>query len=210
MSSLAVTSPSVFPARSCGALRPRRIFGVEFRKNFITKRGFLDLPARAGARCGGVDALVHHDERWRGDQARYHATTPKFWPGFSRRSFCVRPCTSDASGSSRTCSAARWWSARLHFYFLAPVRRDVLVAGKYLAGLMTSIVLLLRKHRADVRWILRPLPGFRASRRFCSMDRDSDICSPTWASLRLRACRMARCSLGSGFGTRTRSSQPLF
>jgi ABC-type transport system involved in multi-copper enzyme maturation permease subunit len=29
----------------------------------------------------------------------------------------------------------------LHFYFLSPVRRDVLVIGKYLAGLVTSIVL---------------------------------------------------------------------
>src|SRR4030095_9884458 len=29
----------------------------------------------------------------------------------------------------------------LHFYFLSPVRRDVLVIGKYLAGLVTSIIL---------------------------------------------------------------------
>src|ERR671912_1017788 len=29
----------------------------------------------------------------------------------------------------------------LHFYFLSPVRREVLVVGKYLAGLVTSIVL---------------------------------------------------------------------
>ena len=29
----------------------------------------------------------------------------------------------------------------LHFYFLSPVRREVLVVGKYLSGLVTSIVL---------------------------------------------------------------------
>src|SRR5687767_89700 len=29
----------------------------------------------------------------------------------------------------------------LHFYFLSPVRREVLVVGKYLAGLVTSIIL---------------------------------------------------------------------
>src|SRR4029077_1293247 len=29
----------------------------------------------------------------------------------------------------------------LHYYFLSAVRRDVLVAGKYLSGLLTSIVL---------------------------------------------------------------------
>ncbi|HEX4901108.1 MAG TPA: hypothetical protein VFV61_11290, partial [Pyrinomonadaceae bacterium] len=29
----------------------------------------------------------------------------------------------------------------LHFYFLSPVRREVLVIGKYLSGLVTSIVL---------------------------------------------------------------------
>ena len=29
----------------------------------------------------------------------------------------------------------------LHFYFLSPVRREVLVVGKYLSGLVTSIIL---------------------------------------------------------------------
>jgi ABC-type transport system involved in multi-copper enzyme maturation permease subunit len=29
----------------------------------------------------------------------------------------------------------------LHYYFLSAVRRDVLVVGKYLSGLITSIVL---------------------------------------------------------------------
>src|SRR5687767_2531938 len=29
----------------------------------------------------------------------------------------------------------------LHYYFLSPVRREVLVAGKYLSGLVTSIIL---------------------------------------------------------------------
>lgn len=31
----------------------------------------------------------------------------------------------------------------LHYYFLAPVRREVLVAGKYFSGLVTSVVLFL-------------------------------------------------------------------
>jgi ABC-type transport system involved in multi-copper enzyme maturation permease subunit len=30
----------------------------------------------------------------------------------------------------------------LHYYFLTPIRRDLLVAGKYLAGLVTALVLL--------------------------------------------------------------------
>ncbi len=34
----------------------------------------------------------------------------------------------------------------LHFYFLSPVRREVLVVGKYLSGLVTSIVLVFSKH----------------------------------------------------------------
>ena len=29
----------------------------------------------------------------------------------------------------------------LHFYFLSPVRREVLVVGKYLSGLVTSVIL---------------------------------------------------------------------
>ncbi len=31
----------------------------------------------------------------------------------------------------------------LHYYFLSPVRREVLVAGKYISGLVTAIVLFV-------------------------------------------------------------------
>ena len=47
----------------------------------------------------------------------------------------------------------------LHYYFLSPVRREVLVAGKYLAGLVTAVVFLLREYCALLSRDVRALPG---------------------------------------------------
>jgi len=49
----------------------------------------------------------------------------------------------------------------LHYYYLTPLRREVLVAGKYLAGLASALVLFVsrRRSRSSDRPPLRPRPG---------------------------------------------------
>lgn len=44
----------------------------------------------------------------------------------------------------------------LHYYFLAPVRREVLVAGKFLSGLLTALVLFVPT--TAVSWVLLHVP----------------------------------------------------
>ena len=36
----------------------------------------------------------------------------------------------------------------LHFYLLAPIRREVLLVGKYLAGLIATVVIFTDQHGA--------------------------------------------------------------
>src|SRR6266567_5118912 len=53
----------------------------------------------------------------------------------------------------------------LHYYFLSAVRRDVLVAGKYISGLLTSIVLFTAVTVACMLLIFFP-HAYAASTRF--------------------------------------------
>lgn len=50
----------------------------------------------------------------------------------------------------------------LHYYFLSPVRREVLVAGKYISGLITSLILFVTMTALCVFLIYSPL-GYSAA-----------------------------------------------
>lgn len=50
----------------------------------------------------------------------------------------------------------------LHYYFLAPVRREVLVIGKYLSGLLTSLILFVSATAVSLLLLYLPL-GYSAS-----------------------------------------------
>lgn len=45
----------------------------------------------------------------------------------------------------------------LHYYFLSPVRREVLVAGKYISGLITSLILFVTMTALCIFFIYLPL-----------------------------------------------------
>jgi ABC-type transport system involved in multi-copper enzyme maturation permease subunit len=45
----------------------------------------------------------------------------------------------------------------LHYYFLSPVKREVLVAGKYISGLVTSLILFVTMTALAVFFIYLPL-----------------------------------------------------
>jgi ABC-type transport system involved in multi-copper enzyme maturation permease subunit len=47
----------------------------------------------------------------------------------------------------------------LHYYFLSPVRREVLVAGKYLSGLLASMLLFVTTTVASMLLLYLPLGG---------------------------------------------------
>ena len=59
----------------------------------------------------------------------------------------------------------------LHFYFLSPVRREVLVVGKYFSGLVTSIILFTATHRNLHAAALRSAFPFRERRASFLTDR---------------------------------------
>jgi ABC-type transport system involved in multi-copper enzyme maturation permease subunit len=50
----------------------------------------------------------------------------------------------------------------LHYYFLSPVRREVLVIGKYLSGLLTSLILFVSSTLVSLLLLYLPL-GYSAS-----------------------------------------------
>jgi ABC-type transport system involved in multi-copper enzyme maturation permease subunit len=50
----------------------------------------------------------------------------------------------------------------LHYYFLSPVRREVLVIGKYLSGLLTSLILFVSATAVSLILLYLPL-GYSAS-----------------------------------------------
>lgn len=52
----------------------------------------------------------------------------------------------------------------LHFYFLSPVRREVLVAGKYISGLLTSVILFTGTAIVTLSFLYFAL-GYSASMR---------------------------------------------
>src|ERR1041385_4056490 len=74
----------------------------------------------------------------------------------------------------------------LHFYFLSPVRRQVLVVGKYLSGLVTSIILFVGT--TIVSMLLLYLPHFpsQSSRFFFDGPGSGQLL--TYAGITILAC----------------------
>jgi len=52
-------------------------------------------------------------------------------------------------GISRTCFRGEMLEKTLHYYYLTPLRREVLVAGKYLAGLASALGAVREQHGAQ-------------------------------------------------------------
>jgi hypothetical protein len=134
MSSVALPAPDVDRSqlwKSQGA----SILAVELRKNFITKRGFwIYLLALAPAAIIWTHSIValnfgtsHGIER---DTEMMAGIFQMFFLRPALYFGCVGIFTYLFRGEvvERT----------LHYYFLSPVRREVLVGGKYLAGLITA------------------------------------------------------------------------
>ena len=74
----------------------------------------------------------------------------------------------------------------LHFYFLSPVRREVLVVGKYLAGLVTSIILFTSM--TIICMLLLYVPHFPSESARFFLDGQGMVQLLTYAGITMLAC----------------------
>jgi len=74
----------------------------------------------------------------------------------------------------------------LHFYFLSPVRREVLVVGKYLAGLVTSIILFTSM--TIICMLLLYIPHFPSESARFFLDGQGMTQLLTYAGITMLAC----------------------
>jgi ABC-type transport system involved in multi-copper enzyme maturation permease subunit len=112
------------------------ILGVELRKNFITKRGFwIYLLALAPAAIIWLHSLVMLR---RPEMSHPLSKDTEILAGIFQI-FFLRPAVYfGCVGIFTYLFRGEVVERTLHYYFLSPVKREVLIAGKYLAGLITS------------------------------------------------------------------------
>jgi hypothetical protein len=111
------------------------IFRTELRKNFITARGFwIYLLALAPAVIVWLHSAVAIMEGTRHGIGEDTQVMSGLFQIFFLRPAVYFGCVGIFTYLFRGEMVER----SLHYYFLAPVRREVLIAGKYLAGLVTA------------------------------------------------------------------------
>ena len=116
----------------------RAIFRLEIEKNFLGRRSILLyllalLPILPLALLA---PFTPPGREWQ-DFAQYNMIFAAFYGGLILRTVVFFGCAWIFMNLFRGEIVDR----SLHFYFLSPVRREVLVVGKYFSGLVTSIVL---------------------------------------------------------------------
>ena len=129
------------PRASSWALWTRQtlaILSLEIRKNFLSRRALL-LYLIAGAPLGllSLFALFRMPDDDAGSFANLSVAYAAIYGGLILRTLVFFGCAWVFMNLFRGEVVDR----SLHYYFLAPVRREVLVVGKYLSGLIATIVL---------------------------------------------------------------------
>lgn len=114
------------------------IMRLEIRKNFLSRRAFL-LYLIAGAPLGllSMFALFRMPTDNAGNFNGLSIAYAAIYGGLILRTLIFFGCAWVFMNLFRGEVVDR----SLHYYFLAPVRREVLVVGKYLSGLIATIVL---------------------------------------------------------------------
>ena len=114
------------------------IFRLEIKKNFLGKRSLLIyLLALLPLLPLSILALFTPPGREWKDFTQYSMIFAIFYGGLILRTVVFFGCAWIFMNLFRGDLVDR----SLHYYFLSPVRREVLVVGKYLSGLVTSIIL---------------------------------------------------------------------
>jgi len=116
----------------------RAIFRLEVEKNFLGRRSILLylLALLPTAPLVLLAPFTPPGNEWH-DFNRYNMIYAIFYGGLILRTVVFFGCAWIFMNLFRGDIIDR----SLHFYFLSPVRREVVVIGKYLAGLVTSVVL---------------------------------------------------------------------
>jgi len=114
------------------------IFRLEVTKNFLGRRSILLylLALLPIAPLALLAPFTPPGNEWQ-DFSQYSTIFAVYYGGFILRTVVFFGCAWIFMNLFRGDIVDR----SLHFYFLSPVRREVLVVGKYLSGLVTSIVL---------------------------------------------------------------------
>jgi ABC-type transport system involved in multi-copper enzyme maturation permease subunit len=116
----------------------RAIFRLEIKKNFLGKRSILIyLLALLPLFPFAILALFTPPGREWSDFTHYSMIYAVYYGGFILRTVVFFGCAWIFMNLFRGELVDR----SLHYYFLSPVRREVLVVGKYLSGLVTSVIL---------------------------------------------------------------------
>lgn len=116
----------------------RAVFRLEIEKNFLGRRSIL-LYLLALLPIGPLVLLAPFTppgQEWQ-DFTQYNMIFAIFYGGFILRTVVFFGCAWIFMNLFRGDIIDR----SLHFYFLSPVRREVLVVGKYVSGLVTAIIL---------------------------------------------------------------------
>ena len=135
----------------------RAIFRLEIEKNFLSRRSIL-LYLLALIPIVPLILLAPFTppgDEWQ-DFTQYNMIFAIYYGGLILRTVVFFGCAWIFMNLFRGDMIDR----SLHFYFLSPVRREVLVAGKYLSGLVTSIILFTGT--TIVAMLLLYLPHFPA------------------------------------------------
>jgi ABC-type transport system involved in multi-copper enzyme maturation permease subunit len=114
------------------------IVWMELKKNFITKRGFwIYLLAAAPALLVWLHTIVaiQRPEETRHDLSKDTAVLAVLFSVFILRPAVYFGCVGIFTYLFRGEVVER----SLHYYFLAPVRREVIVLSKYIAGAITAV-----------------------------------------------------------------------
>lgn len=133
MSSIALPSPQI-SKWDTWRNQVKTILLAELRKNFITKRGFWNLLAFAPAVIVWIHSIVSLKIGTNHSLMKDTEIMAGIFQMFFLRPAVYFGCVGIFTYLFRGEVVER----TLHYYFLAPVRREVLLAGKYLAGLITA------------------------------------------------------------------------
>jgi len=161
----------------------RAIFRLEIEKNFLGRRSILLylLALLPVVPLVLLAPFTPPGREWQ-DFTQYNMIFAVYYGGFILRTVVFFGCAWIFMNLFRGDIIDR----SLHFYFLSPVRREVLVVGKYFSGLVTAIVLFTAT--TVICMLLIYLPHFpsESSRYFFDGPGMSQLL--TYASVTILAC----------------------
>src|SRR3984957_3650175 len=116
------------------------VLRLEMRKTFLSKRGFwiyllAFLPVILFTAKSIVEMKLQHTPDFRQDTNVFATTFQLFFLRLAVFFGCL--------GIFMNLFRGEILDRSLHYYFLAPIRRDVLVAGKFLAGLLATCTIFV-------------------------------------------------------------------